>query len=101
MSLIGADQFGEPRAGGMAHDQNPLRIVGRLGEVVVYAADGLGGVTHDGHPLDARQESVVGGVEDESLRDKTLRLELNAGLVASQPQPPSQLSRSNGGDVQS
>ena len=45
--------------------EQPLRIAAVLGDMVVHPVDRLGDVADDGRHVDARQESVVGGDEDE------------------------------------
>ena len=85
VSIVGADQRGELRPGGMAHDQEAIRIAPVLGDVVVHPMDRLGDVAHDGRHVDARQEPVVRRDEDESLLHEDLRLPLDVGLVADLP----------------
>ena len=85
IAIVGTDQGGELRAGGMSHDQNVLRIASVLGDVVVDPVNGHGDVADDGRHVDARQESIVGGDEDESLVHENPRLDLNVRFVARLP----------------
>ena len=85
VAVVGADQGGELRPGGVAHDEQPLRVAAVLGDVVVHPADGLGDVADDGPHVHVRQEPVVGGDEDEPLVRERLRLDLDVRLVARLP----------------
>ena len=85
VAIIGADQRGELRSGGMAHDEEALRIAAVLGDVVVDPAERLRHVADDGLHVDVRQQSIVGGDEDEPLVREHLRLDLHAALVARLP----------------
>ena len=85
VAIVGADQRGELRPGGMAHDEEAVRVAPVLGDVVVHPADRLGDVAHDGPHVDVRQEPVVGGDEDEPLVHERLRLDLDVRLVAGLP----------------
>lgn len=75
VALVGADEGGELRADGMAHDENTLRVAAVLRDVVMHPAEGLGDVAKDRRHLPIGQEAVTGGNKDEALVHEGLRLE--------------------------
>src|SRR5205823_3722600 len=85
VAVVDANQGGELGAGGVAHDENPLRIAAVLRDVVVHPADGLGYVAKDGAHFHVGQEAVARGDEDETLVRERLRLDLDVRPVARLP----------------
>ena len=56
-----------------------------LGNMLVNPAQRLRDITNDRVQLHVRQQSIVGGDEEESLFHKDLRFELDAGFIARLP----------------
>ena len=87
VAVVDANQGSKLGAGGVAHDENPLRIAAVLGDVVMHPADGLGDVAKDCAHVHVGQEAVARGDEDEAPVRERLRLYLKVRPVARLPAP--------------
>ena len=88
IAIVDANERGELRAGGMAHDEQALRIAAVLGDMVVYPVNRLGDVAKDGLHLHVWQQSVVGRDEDKPFVHERLRLESGRLILSPVCHPP-------------
>ena len=85
VAIIDADERGKLRSGGMAHDEDSLRIAAILGDVLVDPAQRLRHIANDRLHVHLRQQAIVGRDKHESPVHERLRLFLHAGFVARLP----------------
>ena len=85
IAIINRDQRGQLRAGGMAHDEQTLRISTILGDMTVHPTNRLGDVAVNCLHVDGWHKAIIGGNENETLVHERLRFQLHFGFVAHLP----------------
>src|SRR6185369_14705048 len=88
IAIVYGNQGGELRAGGMAHDENAIRVSTILPDVVVDPMNGFRDVAKNINHLDVRQQAVARGDEDEAAFHESLRFQLNARAIPCLPTAP-------------